>query len=527
MINFQSPEDALKTVGAVRQPVAPNLRPIDGGLAGEARGAKPWPAPLPIITALPSVDRFSADLLPDALRGYVFDVAERQQSPVDFSAVSALIAIAAVVGNRVRIAPKSNDDWLVVPNLWGGIIGRPSAMKSPAMQSALAPIYGLQDDMRRQWEDETRSSQIEQALSSLSAKDAKKQAEKALKNGDRQTAQDLLTGALKDDDGAGAPCPRLVVNDATVEKLGELLNENSRGLLLIRDELPGFLAKMESEDFQSERAFYLEAFNGDGRFTYDRIGRGTVQIESCTLSIIGGIQPSRIAPIVRGAMTGATNDGLIQRLQLAVWPDDNPNWKWVDRYPNGPARDAYNKVFADLNASDLGTTENPLVMRFSPGAQDAFRGWLSKLQQEARSNEISSVLESHILKMPKTIASLALLFELIDGGRFEVGETATLRALLWADYLRSHANRLYAAGETMTEEGAKLILDRRNQLPDQFTARMVYQKKWAGLADRETVMAAIETLVDTHHCRELELTDTGGRPTVAYCWNPRLPKGEK
>jgi hypothetical protein len=40
------------------------------------------------------------------------------------------------------------------------------------------------------------------------------------------------------------------------------MNENPRGLLLIRDELPGFLARMESEEFQSERAFYLEAYNG-------------------------------------------------------------------------------------------------------------------------------------------------------------------------------------------------------------------------------------------------------------------------
>jgi Protein of unknown function (DUF3987) len=100
-----------------------------------------------------------------------------------------------------------------------------------------------------------------------------------------------------------------------------LLNENPHGLLLVRDELAGFLAKMESEEYQSERAFYLEAFNGDGKYTYDRIGRGTIPIENCTLSIIGGIQPARIAPLVRGAATGISDDGLIQRLQLTVWPD--------------------------------------------------------------------------------------------------------------------------------------------------------------------------------------------------------------
>jgi len=37
---------------------------------------------------------------------------------------------------------------------------------------------------------------------------------------------------------------RYVVNDTTVEKLGELLNQNPNGLLLFRDELSGFLRLM-------------------------------------------------------------------------------------------------------------------------------------------------------------------------------------------------------------------------------------------------------------------------------------------
>lgn len=32
-------------------------------------------------------------------------------------------------------------------------------------------------------------------------------------------------------------------------------------------------------------------------------------------------QPSGIAPIVRGAIIGTGNDGLIQWLQMTVWPD--------------------------------------------------------------------------------------------------------------------------------------------------------------------------------------------------------------
>ncbi len=48
-----------------------------------------WPEPTPIESALPAVAPFDAELLPDALRDYVFDVADRQQSPPDFSAVAA------------------------------------------------------------------------------------------------------------------------------------------------------------------------------------------------------------------------------------------------------------------------------------------------------------------------------------------------------------------------------------------------------------------------------------------------------
>jgi hypothetical protein len=492
----------------------------------DATAAPGWPAPQPIKSTLPPVEPFIPELLPDGIRDYVMDVADRQQAPADFAAVTALCGIAAVVGNRVRIRPKQNDDWEVVPNLWGAIVGRPSAMKSPAMQAALGPIYAITDDLREKWEEEIKSAEIDDALSGLDAKDAKKKAEKALKGGDRAGARDILA-ALVDGDDAEPPCPRIVVNDITMEKLGELLNENPRGLLLVRDELPGFLARMEREEFQSERAFYLEAFNGDGQFTYDRIGRGTVHIENCTLSIIGGVQPSRIAPIVRGAMTGASNDGLVQRLQLAVWPDDLGSWKWVDRKPDMLARLTYEKVFRDLYDVPMGDTDKPAVLQFSTESQELFRQWMTEIQTEARSGSLSSTMESHILKMPKTVASLALLFELIDGGRSEVNETAMRRALGWADYLRSHANRLYASGQTVAEDGARLIIERRRQLPEYFTARDVYKKDWAGLGDRDIVAAAIEMLISTNHCREVvgRPVPVGGRPTTAYCWNPALQGG--
>ncbi|WP_345096970.1 hypothetical protein [Bartonella acomydis] len=44
--------------------------------------------------------------------------------------------------------------------------------------------------------------------------------------------------------------------------------------------------------------------------------------------------------------------------------------------------------------------------------------------------------------MPKTIASLALIFELLDREHFEIGLYAITTALRWSHYLLSHAKRL-------------------------------------------------------------------------------------
>lgn len=483
-----------------------------------------WKSPVPISSSLPAVEAFVPELLPAALRDYVFDVADRQQSVPDFVAVAALCGLASLIGNRIRVAPKQLDDWIEVPNLWGAVIGPPSAMKTPAMQKALGPVYAIQDDMRKQWQADLKAADIDDVLGKIEAREATKSAAKAYRTGDKDGARAILADASKDEEDE-QPCPRIVVNDATVEKLGELLNENPRGLLLVRDELPGFLSQMESEEHASDRAFYLEAFNGSGQFTYDRIGRGTVHIANCTVSIIGGVQPSRIAPIVRGAITGTSNDGLIQRLQMTVWPDPRTSWQWVDRRPDRAARETYEKVFRDIHDLELGSSDNPIVFRLSPVAQGMFQQWMQEIQMDARSGKLSTVLESHLLKMPKTIASLALIFELVEGGLAEVGPDAMAMALGWADYLRSHANRLYSSGSSIVvEDGARLILERWDTLPDEFTVRDIHQKGWAGLADREAVSAAIELLEETNHCHRFEKRSgaTGGRPSASYRWNPKI-----
>jgi len=467
--------------------------------------------PIALPEGLPDVMRFNHDLLPASLKNYVCDAAERTQCPIDFIAIALITSISAIVGRKYSIYPKQQDDWEVIPNQWGCIIGRPSTMKSPALKQALRPIKKLELIAQEAHKKELKLYKATKSVDEMNYKKVKEQAAKL----DKEKAIQLMLSV--DDDKEEPVSKRYIVNDATVEKLGELLNQNPNGLLLVRDELGGWLSLMQSEEGAITRAFYLECFDGNNSFTYDRIGRGTVKIESCCLSLIGGIQPSKIASLVRGALDGTIDDGLIQRLQLAVWPDDHDSWILIDRKPD---TDAQKRVDAIIDTLDSLPNHAPNELRFDTDSQILFNTWYTNHMKKYLNDEIHPALQSHLMKMPQTIAGLALLFELIEGGRDQVKSQATTRAISWAEYLITHAKRLYASVTRGPYIGARLILQRRNKLPNTFTPRQVVQKGWMGLNTTEIVNEALTTLVDYNYLRleEIKNLSGNGRPSQQYTW---------
>jgi Protein of unknown function (DUF3987) len=55
-----------------------------------------------------------------------------------------------------------------------------------------------------------------------------------------------------------------------------ILKENPQGVLYLRDELSGWIAQLDRRGRERDRTFYLETWDGDSDFTFDRVGRGTV-----------------------------------------------------------------------------------------------------------------------------------------------------------------------------------------------------------------------------------------------------------
>jgi len=330
---------------------------------------------------------------------------------------------------------------------------------------------------------------------------------------------------------------RYIVNDTTVEKCGVILAENPNGVLLFLDELISLLRSMEREGHEADRGFYLTAWAGDSRYTYDRIGRGTLDIEAAIVSIVGSIQPGVIADYLRGAVHGGSgDDGLMQRFQLTVWPDPPATWRNVDRYPDAEAKNAAHAALQHL--ADL----TPLMveaerdnydrdalpfLRFDPAAQAIFDAWRAELETRLRSGTDHPAVESHLAKYRSLIPSLALILHVLDGGIGPVSSAAAEKAIGWGKYLESHARRLYAGITEAPAVAARLLAGRieAGNVPNPFAARDVYRCGWAGL-DKDRTEAAIDVLLSLHWLEE-RIEPTAGKSRTRYAINPKITISRK
>jgi len=466
-----------------------------------------WPTPLPLPNALLSVPAFSMDLLPTAFAPWVSDIAERTQCPADFVAMGAVVSAASVVGRQIAIRPKRQDDWTVVANLWGAAIGRPGIMKSPALDEATRLLERLRAEALEAFKVKQQGNAFNQAKAKAHRELLQAQIKAALKNGEDVEALRGKFEALREAEPAER---RYVVNDCTVEKLGELLNENPNGLLLQRDELSGLLAMMDREGHENDRAFFCESWNGTGEYTYDRIARGTVHIKAACLSILGGIQPGPLQAYLQDVFgRGATDDGLVQRFQLMVYPDITADWQNVDRWPDTEAKTTVFEIFrklAELDIVLLGAQQGDGLpfLRFSAEAQQVFDAWRTDLERQLRAGADHPVIISHLAKYRSLMPALALLFHVIDcvdqrtGG--PVSEQAARRAVAWCPYLEAHARRVYQSltAASATAAAALAAKLRAGEVQSPFRVRTVRLKGWAGLTDGETIELGLDLLEELH-----------------------------
>lgn len=493
-----------------------------------------WPAPREIRADLLPVPAFdAATLLPGPLGAFVLDEADRMAAPPDYVAAALLVCMGAVIGARCVVKPKARDSWSIPANLFGGIVGEPSARKTPAAGAALSYIERLE---KREAESHTDSLKVHAA--EMAAYEAQQTAIKAtMKKAASGNGDDLkMRAAVADLSELEAPeepkMRRYRTADATTAKLGALLADNPKGagILVFRDELSGWLASLDNEMSKGDKAFYLEGYNGTGSFPVDRIGRGSIVVSPFCLSVFGGIQPGPLTRYMMGAAQSMEQDGFLARFQVLVYPDPTP-WQWVDRYPAEGTREFVRDVFDRLASFDPvqdGATPaddfNPIpAFRFSPEAREVFADWSADLNLCRVPRESDPLLRQHLGKFERLFCSLALVLHLAYGRIGDVQEDTALQAVEWCQYLEGHARRVYSLAEHGRMDAAALLARRiaAGKLPDQFTTRDVWKKGWSGLGTPQQAETALGILEEFGHVVGIETEGETGRPTTRYTINPK------
>jgi hypothetical protein len=355
-----------------------------------------WPEPVDFLADADATGapELRPEHLPEAIAPFVFDTAARMGVDPAAVALCALVSLASVMDDDWIIQPKQNDStWTESPRLWGAIVGDPSMLKSPILKACTAPIDKMEAEARDQHEHAMRRHRI---------------AMKAWKD----------AGSDPEIEPRAPLLDRFMVEGTTTEAISEVLRDDFKAtqrapahkVLIRQDEMSEWVAGFDryraGGSGGADRGAYLRLFNG-GRYTIDRVNRGTFAIPNWSACILGGIQPGPIRKIAKDA----ADDGLLQRFCYCVPASQT---RGQDRKPDAVGLARYAALFPALAAlhplKGLGT--GPVVLH-----ADAHR---LRLDMDDLTDALKSVpntsdrMKSALGKWPGLWARLTLVFHLIS-----------------------------------------------------------------------------------------------------------------
>ena len=189
-----------------------------------------WLKPEKITSELFPVERLTEELIPEPFRAWITDISRLMQCTVDYPFATVIVMCSSIIGTRCSIRPKSKDSWQVVPNLWGGLVGSPSALKTPAIQEVTKMLTELETNKFNEFENEQIQYQRDLrtwGLRKSILEDELKRAYKSKKS-DSVDAQEVESRLNEHEDNPPKEpiLRRYSTRDSTVPKLQELMSNS-------------------------------------------------------------------------------------------------------------------------------------------------------------------------------------------------------------------------------------------------------------------------------------------------------------
>ncbi len=439
---------------------------------------------------------------------------------VDYAMVSILVGAASVIGNARRVQAWEGFEQPCI--LWGMHVGLPSTNKSPALDIVKKPLMCIESEFVATHEEQLKEWKANCEVSELHFNAWTEQCKKALKAG-----KEFLPVKPKEAEKPKRPArTRLVVIDLTVEALRNVLADNPRGVLMLRDELAG-LIKNFMRYGGSDKEAYLSAYDGDA-YSADRVGyENTVHVPSFSVSLLGGIQPEKLEEELKHS----PDDGFFARFLVV-----NPIHQVQPRPDVKPDNDFILAAFNKLRMLEMGVDENNVpiskVIKLRNVARNVFDEW--KMQIPELEKDTNGILTSFIGKTPGMVLRLSLVLEYLswvekDGVKeleYISIESIENAITLIMEYFIPMSRRVFYGFAVPSEEMdarlvAKYILKQR---PEKINFTKFYRMQGAPIRERLRLAKAIDYLIECKWLYPLQERegDTPGCHRKNYVINPRL-----
>ena len=449
---------------------------------------------------------------------WIATAAEAAACPPDYVAAPLLAAASALIGNA-RWA-QAIPGWAEPPHLWLGAVGDSGSGKSPGADCLMRDVLPeIEARMRADFADRLWRWRADLEIGRLAKERWLRQLRLAARRGMPPPLPPL----------AAAPpepqLPRLRQHDVTIEKVAALLaNAAPKGLLLVRDELAGWIGGMNAYH-SGGRAFWIEAYGGRPYRVERKSSPNPIIIPHLAVAVYGGTQPEKLARLLREA-----DDGLLARL-LWVWPEpvrfrlgrQIPGVRWAIT-----ALDRLREI--ELQPGD---PPRPMLV---PLVSEA-RGLLERFGQEMQAGQQEAVplLRSAYAKARGQALRLALVLELLCWCSAEgvapppirIGASALNAATaLLRDYFMPMAERAYGAYTAIPRDDHAALLARwiLAARPQELHVRQLQREvRLSGLRTAAQIRTAADRLVDVGWLSPpAQNTCFGPRPRICYRVNPRL-----
>ncbi|MEO1102827.1 MAG: DUF3987 domain-containing protein [Pseudomonadota bacterium] len=464
-----------------------------------------------------AVPEFPLDLFDPFWASWVEKRAAGASAPVGYVAVALLAAVGASIAN-VRW-PLAGSEWCEPPVLWCAIVGPPSAGKSPAIDPVMLLLGHAEECLAEGFDDQLREFEAE-VIAARAVRDGWEADVKAA----ALAGEMIPPRPAAADEPVRPERPRIRVGDVTAEKLGALAAAHPRGLLVVRDELAGWLGGFDRYGGGgADRALALEAYGGrQYRIDRKKDPVGTI-VPHLSIGALGGTQPDKI-----GLITDGADDGFAARL-LWAWPDHQPEFslrRTVDE--NGGAQAA----FARLAGLAVGTTDEgepePKRIRLAPDAEDLLEQFAREMAAAAADadGQLAGTLgkaRGHALRLACVIEHLAWS---ATGGREPEtisAHSVTASAALIDGYFIPMARKALGDAAIPTNDRAAMALVRhlKRERLGKFNARQTRRALGGSLRESKVMDAACEQLCEACIIRPApSSTATAGRHPKDFVVNP-------